>query len=55
MLNFIYRFLLISLIIGIIINVFSNYIFKRNNLEDIIDMNIIKKYDILDLVVNFLY
>ena len=39
MLNFIYRFLLISLIIGIIINVFSNYIFKRNNLEDIIAKN----------------
>ena len=39
MLNFIYRFLLISLIIGIIINVFSNYIFKRNNLENIIAKN----------------
>ena len=39
MLNFIYRFLLISLIIGILINVFSNYIFKRNNLENIIAKN----------------
>ncbi|MED5274848.1 MAG: membrane-bound lytic murein transglycosylase MltF [Pseudomonadota bacterium] len=39
MINFIYRFLLISLIIGILINVFSNYIFKRNHLETIIAKN----------------
>ena len=39
MLNFIYRFLIISLIIGALINIFANYIFQKDDLEEIISKN----------------
>ena len=39
MLNFIYRFLVISLIIGALVNIFANYIFQKDNLEEIISKN----------------
>ena len=39
MLNFLYRFLVISLIVGVLISYFSNNFFKKNNLERIISKN----------------